>query len=425
MSDEFRISISLALGISWCLWVALLWWKKRPLTTCKAGQRLVVYASQTGQAQANAASHQTKLASAIVLPLNKITAQHLTLADEIHFHLSTYGDGEAPDNGRGFLALLNRVNHDIAAKIKFSLTAYGDSRYPKFCAFGKEVHQSLLKKGATSLSDIRLVDANNAQSTLNDPLTFADAVITEISHLNPNSKSPGLYRLTLKADQLTWQAGDLLDILPPNGQGSSIARTYSIASASSHLLDEPLMTLLVRLHITPNGKFGLTSGFLTQQCQVGSNIKVKVRTNPSCRLTTEKHPLLLIGAGSGLAGLLGHIEQRALLDNCGPIWLVYGERDPKHDEHLSTQLNTWVQNQVLQRVDKVFSRQETQKKYVQEVLLANAPMLKSFIGEHGDIYVCGSLSGMGKAVNATLKQIFGSAELNTLIQQGRYHRDLY
>lgn len=425
MSDTFRISISLALGLSWCLWVAWLWWKKRPLIAVKDGQRIVVYASQTGNAQTNAALHQTKLANAIVLPLNKLKTQHLTLADEIHFHLSTYGDGEAPDNGRGFLKLLNQVSQDIIEKIQFSVTAYGDSRYPKFCAFGKEVHQSLLKQGATSLADIRLVDANNAQSTENDPSTFTDVVITEITHLNPKSQSPGLYRLTLKAEQLTWQAGDLLDILPPVGQGYSIARTYSIASASSHLLDESLMTLLVRLHITPNGKFGLSSGFLTQQCQVGTSIKVKVRPNPSCQLTTEKYPLLLIGAGSGLAGLLGHIEQRALLDDCGPVWLVYGEREPKHDEHLSDQLNKWVQSQVIQHFDKAFSRQETQAKYVQQVLIANASKVKSFIGEQGDIYVCGSLSGMGEAVNTTLEQILGSTTLNTLIQQGRYHRDLY
>ncbi|WP_448247096.1 NADPH cytochrome P450 oxidoreductase family protein [Thalassotalea agariperforans] len=425
MSETFRLIISLALGLSWCLWVFILWWRKRPNVAIKNGQPVIVYASQTGQARAAAQSQLAILADAILLPLNRLTPQHFVAASELHFYVSTYGDGEAPDNGRGFIKTLNKINNDTLKAVKFSVTAFGDSRYPAFCAFGKKVYHQLTQFGAQPLAPMQCIDDNDPTRSRDEIETFSTATLQECLHLNPNSNSPGLYQLSLKVASLAWQPGDLLEVVVPELQGYCVPRSYSIASAASDKLGTNVIKLLVRLHIKPDGQQGLVSGYLTQQCRIGTEIKVKVRANPACQLRSESTPLILIGAGSGLAGLLGHIEQRALVADAGPVWLVYGEREPTQDQHLASELSSWQQQNVLTRIDRTYSRQQQEARYVQEVLLAQAQLVKQFIAEQGDIYVCGSLAGMGKAVHQALIEILGEDELDELAIAGRYHRDLY
>ncbi|WP_286233666.1 NADPH cytochrome P450 oxidoreductase family protein [Thalassotalea sediminis] len=424
MTEELRIGISLALGITWCMWVIIQWLRHRPTST-KAGRKpMVVYASQTGQAQAKAQKKLTSFTDALCIPLNKLTAHHFSTATEMHFFLSTYGDGEAPDNGRGFEKALRHINHDILQSLAFTVTALGDSRYPRFCAFGKHVYQQLTQRGAQAIRPITCIDANTENAQSNQ----THATLIERTLLNPDSESPGLYLLKLKADGLQWQPGDLLEVSPPIANDINqfaAPRTYSIASAASSALASSLISLIVRLHIKADQHYGLASGFLTQQCQLGDNLKVTVRENPACQLKTTNNPLLLIGAGSGLAGLLGHIEQRTLCNNPGSIWLIYGERDPVNDQHLSTQLTTWQHQGVLSDLDRVYSRQISTIKYVQDVLLCNADKVKRYIEEQGDIYVCGSLARMGQAVNQALIDILGQNVVDELLASGRYHRDLY
>ncbi|OKY26038.1 flavodoxin domain-containing protein [Thalassotalea sp. PP2-459] len=423
MSEDLRIGISLALSLSWCLWVGISWLRHKPRSTMASHQPIFVYASQTGQAKATAQSQLISFSDALLLPLNKLTPQHFSLATEMHFYLSTYGDGEAPDNGRGFIKSLNTINQDLIQSLKFTVTALGDSRYPAFCAFGKHVYQQLTHIGAQPLSDIKYIDANTKQ-TEDKLFGFTTAKLKERTHLNPNSVSPGLYHLHLDAKNLTWKPGDILEVLPPEKGKYGAPRSYSIASAASDLYNDQLI-LLVRLHIAPDGSQGLASRFLTQTCREGSLLTVKVRANPSCQLTATNTPLLLIGAGSGLAGLLGHIKQRSLTKNAGPIWLIYGEREPIHDHHLSSDIAHWQEQNVLSRVDRVFSRQSSNEKYVQDILIKHSQAVKAFIETQGDIYVCGSLTGMGNAVHQALVTILGQSELETLIASERYHRDLY
>lgn len=423
MSDELRIAFSLALSIAWCLWVAITWLRHRPRLAITDNQPIFVYASQTGQAKATAQAQLNLFTNALLIPLNKLTVQHFSLATEMHFFLSTYGDGEAPDNGRGFIKSLSAVNRELIRSLNFTVTALGDSRYPAFCAFGKQVYQQLTLIGAQPLSEIRYIDANATQ-TEDKLLGFTTAKLNKRIHLNAGSESPGLYQLQLDAKKLTWKPGDILEMLPPEHGNYGAPRSYSIASAASNLSSEQL-TLLVRLYITPDGNQGLASRFLTQTCNEGSTLTVKVRSNPSCQLSTTNTPLLLIGAGSGLAGLLGHIKQRALIPNAGPVWLIYGERDPLHDHHLSTEIAHWQEQKVLSRVDRVFSRQSSDEKYVQDILVKHSQAVKAFIETQGDIYVCGSLTGMGKAVHQALVSVLGQSQLDTLIASERYHRDLY
>jgi sulfite reductase (NADPH) flavoprotein alpha-component len=41
------------------------------------------------------------------------------------------------------------------------------------------------------------------------------------------------------------------------------------------------------------------------------------------------------------------------------------------------------------------------------------------------LYVCGSLEGMASGVDQVLNDVLGATEVERLIEQGRYRRDVY
>lgn len=433
MSENMRLGLALLLGFGWCVWVAIIWWRKRPKYTASANH-IVAYASQTGQARLKAQAFFESLTDAVLLPLNHLTLTQLKAASQVDLFVSTYGDGEPPDNGRAFLRPLSHIAADSLTSLKYSVTAFGDSHYPEFCAFGKQVFTELNKRGANALKPLVCIDASQPQTQDKNFISdFTDVKLLESQQLNPGSPFAGLYLLRLSAADLNWQAGDILEVIPSRlvaGVEPPSPRSYSIASADSRFVENNEIKLIVRLLTKDDGQFGLASGFLTQSCQVGDTIKVKVRANPACQLKTEQSPLLLIGAGSGLAGLIGHIEQRCYFDAAGPVWLIYGERDPEFDCTMQAELDMWQQQGILTRVDRVFSRaklpySKATPTYVHDVLTKHADEVCQFIGKGADVYVCGSLEGMGKSVDRALTQILGEDGKNDLLVSERYHRDLY
>ena len=432
MSDNFRIGLACVLGLCWCVWVMVLWIKNRPKTANASATKIVAFASQTGQARLHAEDFVASLTDAILLPLNQLTADKLQTASEVHLFVSTYGDGEAPDNGRTFIRSLTKISNNALKQVNYTVTAFGDSHYPAFCAFGKQVFTELAERGAQAIEPLICIDASQPQTKAQHSIAnYSDVAVTQIRQLNTGSPFAGLYLIELSAANLSWQAGDILEVLPPadNKQMAS-PRSYSIASADSRFVEKNQLQLIVRLLTKDDGTTGLASGYLTQSCQVGSQIKVKVRANPACQLKSAQAPLLLIGAGSGLAGLIGHIEQRCHFADAGPVWLIYGERDAEFDCHMQTELEAWQQQGVLTRVDRVFSRSthttDTEKaKYVYQVLSQQAEDVRRFIKQGADVYVCGSLEGMGKSVDKALLEILGEQSKQQLSEQERYHRDLY
>lgn len=200
-------------------------------------------------------------------------------------------------------------------------------------------------------------------------------------------------------------------------------REYSAASVP----EEGTLQLLVRLQCTEWGEPGIGSGWLGQFSQVGDIITTRVRNNPSFHGPDPAQPLILIGAGSGLAGLRSHLVERALSGRSGPNWLVFGERSRRCDRLLDSDLKSWVASGHLIRLDRVFSRDSdaSEPRYVQDVLERQQADLRLWVADGAAIYVCGSLNGMGLAVHACLERLLGNETLSELRESGRYRRDLY
>lgn len=154
---------------------------------------------------------------------------------------------------------------------------------------------------------------------------------------------------------------------------------------------------------------------------------MRIRENPGFHSPDMDHPMILIGSGSGLAGLIGHIRHRARMANARPVWMIYGERCPKHDAILPLQFQGWRQSGILQRLDRSFSRDLSSggPRYVQDVIRNHAQILSDWVKAGAVIYICGRQEGMAQDVQSALSDRLGQAQVQNLIRSGRLRRDVY
>lgn len=402
----------------------------------------VVYASQTGSAEALARQAAAALVGADgdvrCCPLNQLTATELAGGGRFLFVLATAGRGEAPDNGALFAETVLAGEYDFSA-VDFAVLALGDSEYSDFCAFGRRIDAWLAARGARRCFDRIDVDRGDAEAIarwqahlvqLAGALDFAKVTagdyqpwqLVERSHLNPGSAGNPVFELVLAplaGPPPSWDSGDLAQVLAPSADGRP--RDYSIAS----LPGEGRLRLLVRVHRRPDGSAGVVSGWLTQQLAPGDALPVRIRPHRPFRLAANRQrPLICIGNGVGLAGLRGHLAAR-IAAGSHDNWLIFGERNRGADFHYRDELQQWAEHGCLQRLDTVFSREGGALRYVQEALAANGALFRDWVARGAAVYVCGSRSGMGEGVDRAIRDLLGGEAYRRLLGDGRYCRDVF
>lgn len=196
-------------------------------------------------------------------------------------------------------------------------------------------------------------------------------------------------------------------------------REYSIASTPA----SGRLRLIVRQQNHADGRPGLGSGALLDS-PIGSDFKLHLRSNPGFRLPPSELPLILIGAGSGLAGLLGLLDAR-IEQGAHANWLLFGERDPKLDRMLADELQAHLDAGRLQHLDLCFSRDPRAPAYVQDALRAQASRLHDWRAQGAHLRVCGSRRGMGEGVHRTLVEMLGEDTVDALLAAGRYRREVF
>ncbi|MGS1078273.1 sulfite reductase subunit alpha [Pseudoxanthomonas beigongshangi] len=197
-------------------------------------------------------------------------------------------------------------------------------------------------------------------------------------------------------------------------------REYSIASIPG----DGALHLLVRRMLRPDGAPGLGSGWLCEHAAPGSTISLRIRENANFHAPDPDRPLILIGNGTGIAGLRAHLKARAEA-GARRNWLVFGERQAAHDFFHREDIQAWQVDGTLTRLDLAFSRDPPARRYVQDALRDAGDEVRQWIDAGAAIYVCGSLEGMAPGVDAALHDILGADTLEQLRLDGRYRRDVY
>ncbi len=198
-------------------------------------------------------------------------------------------------------------------------------------------------------------------------------------------------------------------------------REYSIASLPA----EHHLALLVRRQVGADGVPGLGSGWLCEHAQPGDPIALRIRSNPGFHPPPAQRPMILIGNGTGIAGLRAQLAARVAA-GARRHWLIFGERNAAHDRLYADELDAWQRAGVLERLDLAFSREAgARHRYVQHVLRDAHDALRAWVHDGAAIYVCGSLRGMTPAVDQALSEALGAELTRSLQSQGRYRRDVY
>jgi sulfite reductase (NADPH) flavoprotein alpha-component len=411
---------------------------------------LIVHASQTGAAEQLAWQTAQALHGAAlplrVAALGTLTADELAAASQVLFIASTCGEGDAPDGAMPFVrGSMDGAEAPSLAGLHYGLLALGDREFAHFCAFGRRLDDWLQARGARPLFERIEVDAMaptdlarwrhelGRLSSVGDALAWSEPAretwrLARRTHVNPGSQGAPVYHLELEPPAgatPAWEPGDLLQVRVPHAP--DVPREYSIASIPA----DGRAHLLVRQERRTDGQLGLASGWLTTDAQVGGDVVLNLLPHRNFRLGDNAgRPLILVGNGTGIAGLRAHLRARASRADAGAQarprnWLVFGERQAAHDFHFRDDIEAWQADGTLDRVDLAFSRDQATRHYVQDRLRAQPARVRQWLDDGAAVYVCGSLQGMATGVEEALVEIVGDDRVQALIAEGRYRRDVY
>ncbi len=131
----------------------------------KTADRLsIVYGSQTGQAK-RIAEQLAERSEAAGLPVRLLRADaypQRELAQERYLALviSTQGEGEPPDDARGFVEFIAGKRAPKLPALQFAVLGLGDSSYPLFCAIGRQLDARLAELGGVRFAPLGEADVD-------------------------------------------------------------------------------------------------------------------------------------------------------------------------------------------------------------------------------------------------------------------------
>ena len=226
-----------------------------------------------------------------------------------------------------------------------------------------------------------------------------------------------------------WQPQQLIDSLR-----RLTPRLYSIASSPDANPDEAHLTVaLVNYEQYGRQHWGSASNFLTGD---PTHAPIYVEANDHFRLPANGNtPIIMIGAGTGVAPYRAFVEHRREHGHDGKNWLFFGDRNIASDFLYQLEWLRFRKDGLLSNLDVAFSRDQSRKIYVQDRLIEKGSEIFLWLERGAHIYVCGDAGYMAKDVHATLADIVqgngGMSEdrateyLNEMKQAGRYQRDIY
>lgn len=374
----------------------------------------------------------------------------------LHFAVLALGSKEYPDSYCSF-------GHAIAAWLKQNQA----QALFETIEVNNASHEDV-QRWNTALAKVSKLDLQ----AMHIDKTFDSWTLINRELLNPESLGAPAFNIELQAKhEAHWQAGDIAEIQPGNSPAriQAFMLKYQIAaktpveslgiSIEQALWDKQLNTeiepfanmehLLEQLHTLPSreysiasiptqqklrlvvrqqsnntGELGLGSGWLTAHASLGQEIALRIRNNESFHLIDDNRPVICIGNGTGIAGLMSLLHARVRADYT-QNWLIFGERQRAHDYFYQTSIEAWQTTGMLERLDLAFSRDQAEKIYVHHVLRNQAAELVTWIKRGAVIYVCGSIQGMASDVDQALNDILGEDTVEQLRQDGRYRRDVY
>jgi len=209
-------------------------------------------------------------------------------------------------------------------------------------------------------------------------------------------------------------------------------RLYSISSSLETVDGEVHLTVARdKFSIAEELKFGLCSDHLCS-LKAGSPIDFYIHHNDQFRLPEDHKDVIMIGPGTGIAPFRAFLSERESAGASGRNWLFFGDQHFTSDFLYQTELQQWKEGVVLHALDLAFSRDQTEKIYVQDKIRQRAGEFFQWLENGATLYVCGAKK-MSDDVEKTILDLIiksGTSEdaesyINELKSTGRYLKDVY
>lgn len=212
-------------------------------------------------------------------------------------------------------------------------------------------------------------------------------------------------------------------------------RLYSISSSPEAHPGEVHITVAKNcFRINNEIRYGLASEFLSLLNEE-NELQFYVHTNNQFRLPDEDKNIIMIGPGTGIAPFRSFLWERDSTGASGKNWLFFGEQHFITDFLYQTEIQNWVQTNLLTRIDTAFSRDQPEKIYVQHKIHKQGAEIFEWLQAGSYVYLCGAKEPMSFDVEQAIVQViqqFGERSkeeaekyLTGLKDAGRYVTDVY
>jgi sulfite reductase (NADPH) flavoprotein alpha-component len=230
---------------------------------------------------------------------------------------------------------------------------------------------------------------------------------------------------------IKWTPQEFVDTL-----AKLLPRMYSISSSLKANPDQVHFTIDV-VHYESRGRMrkGVCSTFLAERAKDGP---VPVFPNTSkFRLPEDGNtPIIMVGPGTGIAPFRAFLQERQAAGTKGKNWLFFGSQHQHCNYFYQDEIEKMKSDGFLSRLDCAWSRDSSEKSYVQHKMLnCGGEIWKWLDSEGAHFFVCGDARRMAKDVDAALREIIqekgGKTEEQTneyvekLKADKRYKRDVY
>jgi sulfite reductase (NADPH) flavoprotein alpha-component len=350
---------------------------------------------------------------------------------------ATYGDGAPPASARNFL---RRLRH-FRSRPPFAVLGFGDHAFPNFCGYAATVEAVLKQRDLEPVLPTYGIDRQSAAEfaawgeMLGARLGMQELQLTHVPQVppmrdfvlverelygvevqapvavlrfRPRGGTGGFFDRRRTRSLSRFEVGDLLGVVP---SGQTAPRYYSLASDSR----DGYLEICVRKH--PGG---ICSEYL-HALAVGGEVKAFIRPNPDFRPSRARRPLILIGAGTGIAPLAGFVRN----NRRRPVHLFFGARHPNSDFLYRAQFQEALADGRLASLTTAFSR-VLGGSYVQARLLEEGAAIAELVQRGAQIMVCGGremANGVRLAIDVCLEPLDLSVE--ELKRKGLYLEDAY
>ncbi|OPC58268.1 sulfite reductase [Elizabethkingia miricola] len=213
-------------------------------------------------------------------------------------------------------------------------------------------------------------------------------------------------------------------------------RLYSVSSSPEAHGDSEIHITVAKSEFLINDKKqnGLCSGFLSEFEEDG-DVEFYIQEAKHFKLPETAKDVIMIGPGTGIAPFRSFLWERDATGAEGRNWLFFGDRSFVSDFLYQSEFQDFLKTGALTNLDLAFSRDTTEKVYVQHRLQQKSSEVFQWLEGGASVYVCGAKEPMSKDVEETLLGIIqhegkrneeeAKNYLEELELSGRYAKDVY